>query len=607
MKGFFGILQLNTGNFTAALSKYHKTSVGHKTKDYFIRDTILLESFGSPFAAHSNFPDLQFIGWCRLDNSTELQSKLNLSPNSIEEEIILAAYQQWGDACVQHFIGDFSFAIWDNDKQTLLLAKDQLGIRPLFYIEQEGLLYFGTSIPILKSALLQQPILNERYIATELRHYPQEVEDTFFKDIKRLKPAHYITLSAGNTFKEIRYWELNKIDLSQCRKKEDYYTLLRSTLEIAIKSRIRAKKTIGCQLSGGMDSSAIAVLLSRLMDKKDLHTYSFVLDETTRPYSENGVDEQGTQNEIISYADLFLENHHPITSFHYKDAYEEINQKNNIMGGFANSDCGWQDSLYKKAANHNQLEVVFSGFPGDEGVSQYGDNFFYDYLNDFNFKGLFRFLLDFRRSAISKVIHYYKAKKAKTTVLQYPELQERRNLLSPTSQFYSTLKDSTFYFDPSFKSWQKKQICRSHTTLRTESEGAYANQYNIETVYPLADIRLLEIMYSLPADLFKPKPYNRALFRNMCIGILPDKVRLQSKNSGATTLAFAHYWIHTKAAQLKKYQIKNHTGLMLSEDDYLKEEAESEMMKMYRYNTLKELDYLIDLNLPSNYTTSLPK
>ena len=69
-------------------------------------------------------------------------------------------------------------------------------------------------------------------------------------------------------------------------------------------------------------------------------------------------------------------------------------------------------------------------------------------------------------------------------------------------------------------------------------------------MYPLADIRLLEIMYSLPADLFKPKPYSRALFRNLAIGILPEKVRLQPKRSGAKTLAFADYWIHTKSAEL---------------------------------------------------------
>lgn len=601
MKGFFGILNLNKGDFDNATAKYLNTNLLDNKNTPYITNEILLEDFSDSISKNNPLSNLQFVGWCRLDNIDELQLQLNLAKDIEEKEVIVNAYQKWGKDCVVHLIGDFSFAIWDETKKELFLAKDQMGIRPLFYIEQDGVLYFGTTIPAIKSALLKKPELNEEYIAKELRNYPQKVEDTFFKTIKRLKPANYISITVGEEIKEVRYWELGTVDLSHCKTNKDYYALLRTTLEKAIKDRIRGKKNIGCQLSGGMDSSAIAVILSRIMDKKKLHTYSFVLDETTKTYSDNGIDEQGTQEEIINYADLIRENHHHITSFHYKDVFEELAKKNEVMGGYTNSDAIWQDSLYKVAAEQNQIEIIFSGFPGDEGISQNGNNYFYDYLNEFNLKGLFRFLVDFRRGAILKTIHYYRAKKAKTTALDYSEIQEKRSLLNPNCKFYRELKDKSFAFNPSFKSWQKKQICRAHTALRTESEGAYANQYGIETVYPLADIRLLAIMYSLPAELFRPKPYSRALFRNLAIGILPDKVRLQPKRSGAKTLAFADYWIFTKAEELKNYAIKNHTGLMITEKEYLKKEAENELMKMKRFNNLKEMDYLIDLNLSDNY------
>lgn len=597
MKGFFGILNLNNGNFQEVTNKYLNTKSLKKENISLLTDEILLEDFANPVSKNNSFTDFQFVGWCRLDNIEELKLQLQLSENPEEQEVILKSYQQWGKDCVKHFIGDFSFAIWNEAKKELFLAKDQMGIRPLFYIEQDGLLYFGTTIQVIKSALLKKPELNEAYIAKELLNYPQEVEDTFFASIKRLKPAHYISIAPKKQIEEVRYWELGTVDLIHCKNNEDYYRLLRTTLTTAIKDRIRGKKNIGCQLSGGMDSSAIAVILSRIMDKEKLHTYSFVLDETTKTYSDNGIDEQGTQEEIINYADLNRKNHHHITSFHYKDVFEELAKKNEVMGGYANSDAIWQDSLYKVAAEQNQVEVIFSGFPGDEGVSQNGNNYFYDYLNDFNIKGLFQFLLDFRRGAILKTINYYKAKKARTTALNFSEIQEKRNLLNPNSKLYNELKDSSFAFNPSFKSWQKQQICRAHTALRTESENSYANQYDVETVYPLADIRLLEIMYSLPAELFKPKPYSRALFRNLAIGILPDKVRLQPKRSGAKTLAFADYWIHTKSEELKNYKLKNHTSLMISEEEYLKKEAENELMKMKRLNNLKEMDYLIDLNI----------
>lgn len=597
MKGFFGILNLNNGNFQEITNKYLNTKSINNTNISLQSDKILLEDFANPIPENNPIPDLKFAGWCRIDNIDALQSQLQLSDDAQEKEIIVAAYQQWGKDCVKHFIGDFSFAIWDEIKKSLFLAKDQMGIRPLFYMEQDGLLYFGTTIPSIKIALLKKPELNQEYIAKELRNYPQEVEDTFFAAIKRLKPAHSITITPGKKIEEVRYWELNTVDLSYCKNNEDYYSLLRKTLTTAIQSRIRGKKNVGCQLSGGMDSSAIAVILSCIMDKEKLHTYSFVLDETTKAYSDNGIDEQETQEEIISYADLIRENHHHITSFHYKDVFEELKKRNEIMGGFANSDCIWQDSMYKLAAEQNHVEVIFSGFPGDEGISQNGNNYFYDYLNEFNFKSLFQFLIDFKRSAILKTIHYYRAKKAKTTVLNYHKVQKKRNLLNPNSKLYTELKDSSFAFNPSFKDWQKQQICRAHTSLRTESEGTYANQYGIETVYPLADIRLLEIIYSLPTDLFKPIPYSRALFRNVCLGILPEKVRLQFKRNGAKTLAFVHYWKQIKSEELKNYNIINHTGLMISTEEYEQQEGESELKKINRFNTMKEIDYLINLNI----------
>jgi asparagine synthase (glutamine-hydrolysing) len=600
MRGFFGILNINNGDFKSAKEKYELGKADFDKKPTLQNNTIFIDDFATLVPLEIFESDLNYVGWSRLDNINELQNLLNLNSNAQEQEVILAAYQKWGVDSVKHLIGDFSFVIWDDSTKTLFLAKDQMGIRPLFYIEQNGLLYFGSTISAIKSALLEHPMLNETYIAKELCNYQQHLEDTFYKDIKRLKPAHCISIATGKTIEEIRYWELSAIDLSHCKNKEDYYELLRNALKTAIQSRIRGKSTVGCQLSGGMDSSAIAVLLSRLMDKNQLHTYSFVLDDKTRSYSDSGIDEQGTQEEIISYASLIKENHHHVTSFHYKDVFEELNTRNKVMGGLANSDAVWQDSMYKKASNENQVQVMFSGFPGDEGVSQNGNNYFYDYLNYFNAKGLYQHLLDFRLNGIKDFINYYRSKIAKTTHLYYSKVQKQRNLLNPNSKFNSKLIDTTFPFHPSFKGWQKQQICRPHTTLRAESEGSYANQYDIETVYPLADIRLLEIVYSLPAELFKPKPYSRALFRNLAIGILPDKVRLQPKSSGAKTLAFADYWMRTKANELKNYSLINHTGLLISEEEYLKKEHESELMKTKRLNTLKEIDYLIDLNLPAS-------
>ncbi len=600
MKGFFGIINLGNGYISNSKELFlgdYPEIAGFKKLD---SDKIFLTGMHPDFPPLTldEFPDLTFAGWCRLDNLDLLQTELGLGQSSEEPELILHAFKKWGAECVTYFIGDFSFVIWDHANESLFLSKDHLGVRPLFYLTNKDLFFFSTNITLIKKALSEILPLNEIFIAKELKNFSQEVEMTFFKDIHRLKPAHYLNFSSGKPIKETQYWDLKKIDLSFCKKDEDYFNLLRETLTAAISCRLRGKNTIGCQLSGGMDSSAIAVLLSRLINKEDLHTYSFVLDDFTKGFSETGIDEKDTQEEIIRYADLIKENHHQVKRFHFKDAFEEFQKRNEVMGGLGPDDAIWQDSLFKMAAEDQGIEVIFSGFPGDEGISDYGTRYFYEYIYERDIFGLFQYLVDFRRGGIIRIQEYFKAKKIGSTILDYSTILEKRNLLSPSADFNQTLLDETFKFKTSYKELLKFNICSPDTTLRLESEVSYANQYNMETVYPLADIRLLEIVYSLPIHLFKPKPYNRAVFRNVCKGILPDKVRLQKKNNGAYTLAFYDYLEKRKQEELKDYEVLNHTGLLISEEEFLKKADESKMSRIQRLNFRKEVDYIIGLNWP---------
>ncbi len=539
-----------------------------------------------------------FVGWCRLDNKDNLCSLMQLPSSTDEPGVIIRAWQIWGPQCVEHFIGDFSFVLWDSVSQQLFMAKDQLGIRPLFYYQQNGLFIFATTIALIKSALDHVPALNEYYIARELRNYPPSVEETFFKEIHRLSPAHYLIKGKDKHVEIKRYWELTKMKMDQHLTNDEYLTILGKQLNESILCRIRNKKTIGCQLSGGMDSSAIAVLLSRLTDKDSIHTYSFILSDKTRAFSERGIDEKETQQLILDYAGLNRSNHHEIEEFHYSSVFEQMQTQIRVMGGYAGTDCIWQDTLFKKAAETG-VEVSFSGFPGDEGMSNPGGMYYYDYIYHCDILGLLSHLWHFRLGGVRQLLNYIRFAISGTYAPNYKAIQKTRDRLNSNSSYAKTLKDDSFRFYPGYKKWMKSQMCRPHTCHRTESEGAYANQYGIETVYPLADIRLLQLVYSLPVRLFRPKPYTRALFRNLCIGILPDKVRMQPKFSGAMTLAFAEYWKKTQAEELKDYKLKNHTGLMIETDGFDKFDDESESLKSFSIN-VKKMDYMIDQHYCTN-------
>ena len=530
---------------------------------------------------------------CRIDNREELYQKLSLTGDIFgeqaisDQEYILKTYEKYQEECVKHLIGDFSFVIWDKQEQKLFMAKDHLGIKPLFYLLNDDILVFSTSIIGIKAAFKEHLPIDQLYVAYNLKNCPPPVDLTFFEDIHRLQPAHTCVFFIEKGLKpEIRYWDLEALDISTFKTDDERLMELRRLFEQAVKSRTRTTKNIGCQLSGGLDSSAIAVLASRMVDKSRLHTYSFVLNNKTRGYSKLGIDEQDTQKTIIDYATLKTANHHPIEEFHFKDVYEEMEYSNRILGGYANSDTIWQASLFKEAKK-NDVGISFSGFPGDECVSNSGQRFYYEYFYHKDFKKIVSLLVDYKLRAIKWMVKYVISK-----IKGYDIRTEKRDFLKADSPFQNTIKTTFGVFYPSFKKYLKAEITRAHTCLRTESEGAYALVHGIETVYPLADIRLVTFAYSLPVEMFKPKPLSRMLFRNLCTDILPKSVRTQPKNNGAMTLAFAEFWKEKQWREFQTYGLQDSFHMFSIPDEINHNDftQKLDLVKLYK------ADFLIEKN-----------
>lgn len=608
MSHFFGCIGLNPQmkvsevgfQMTHSMSFFQGDAIGtYQTNEVFVCNKFLLntpESVNTTSICQNERYVL--AATCRIDNRDEIAAKISLeNPHGkSDHEYILAAYTFYQEKCVEHLIGDFSFVVWDKQEQTLFMAKDHLGIKPLFHYCDENYLLFSTSIHTIKSVQGTNLELDELYIARELKNFSPTFEDTFFEHIKRLKPAHFIKFNPENKIiHEQKYWELTLMDISAFKTEEEIYDELRRLFTQAVVCRTRTTKNIGCQLSGGLDSSAIAVLLSRNIDKNRLHTYSFVLSDKTRPYSEKGIDEQETQKIIIEYADLKCENHHKIEEFDYRDVFEELELCNLIMGGYANTnaDAIWQDSMFKKAGENN-VGYIMSGFPGDECVSNNGNLYYYDYLGNKNWDEVFRLIKIERLSGIKKIGTYYKSKYLGTYVRGYRDIQNQRNLLNPDSPYNELLKvdKESFKFYPTFKEYLKNQVCRPHTCHRTESEGLYALQYKMEVVYPLADIRLVQFVCSIPTYMFAPSLYKRKVFRNISIGILPDSVRLQKKHNGALTFAFLEYWTKKQLNELGDYIVQDSLKMIVQD----KFSFGNPLVTLLRSLLIKKIDFLINTN-----------
>jgi asparagine synthase (glutamine-hydrolysing) len=202
-----------------------------------------------------------------------------------DTETIVHAYEEWGGACVDRLRGMFAFAIWDGPRRRLLLARDRLGVKPLYWAETGGRLLFGSEIKaILESGYLSAEADESRLSELLSTRYLSGPE-TLFKGIYRLLPGHTLTYEDGRI--AIRqYWDIPAgchDDRLAAMSDGALVQRFRELLEESVRIRLMADVPLGMFLSGGLDSSAIAALMARMIDRP-LQTFTVAFSE--RAYSE---------------------------------------------------------------------------------------------------------------------------------------------------------------------------------------------------------------------------------------------------------------------------------------------------------------------------------
>ncbi len=206
----------------------------------------------------------------------KLISKGHQFRTGTDTEVILKAYREYGRECIQHFNGMFAFAIWDEREQILFLARDRIGIKPLYYyVQEDGTFIFASEIKAILKAVGKPPRVKSELIDQYMSFGYVPGEETLHEGIKRLLPGHYAVLK-NNSLSIEKYWELtfnNDVD-----KGFDYYLdNSKDLLNSAIDLRLRSDVPLGIFLSGGIDSSAVVGLLAERVSEP-LKTFSIAYD-----------------------------------------------------------------------------------------------------------------------------------------------------------------------------------------------------------------------------------------------------------------------------------------------------------------------------------------
>ncbi len=318
-----------------------------------------LSSGAQPMYSSDRHKVLVFNG--EIYNYLELKEELSALGHRFETtsdtEVLIKAYEQWGYDCQNKFNGMWAFALWDETKQELFLSRDRIGEKPLHYAVFEESFVFASEIKSILSFGVPKVIreeLVEIYLA--LTNIP--APDTFYKDIYKLMPGHYLVVKEG-TVSEKSYWQFPQCaEKTMITDKKLVCETFESLLTDAVRIRMRSDVPFGAFLSGGLDSSAIVSIMAGIS--------SFPVNTFTIGFDNKDFDESELAKEV---SDKFGTGHHrgTVVPDSFKDAINRV--AHHYDEPFGDSSAIPTDFVSRYASQ--KVKMVLTGDGGDEALSGY--------------------------------------------------------------------------------------------------------------------------------------------------------------------------------------------------------------------------------------------
>lgn len=469
----------------------------------------------------------------RLDNREELARRLYMTDRPLngitDSDFIQAAYGKWGEDCPRHLLGDFAFAIWDEREKKLFCARDHLGIKPFYYHVTDRLFVFSDDIRALVAHPHVPKDFNEEAIAVYLKKagllHPTI---TFFKGIDKLPPASSLSVRVDR-IKTTTYWAAENSPDIRLGSLDDYSGLLKDLLREAVDTRLSSDYPIASHLSGGLDSSAIAVMASRELGKRNrtLHAYNWVQapsDDDDPNHHEWANSRRIAQLENISHHHLELD------ELMLSDIFSSCDLATNDSADL------WYEFPLRKIAADQGIRTMLSGWGGDELISYAGGGYYAEAF--------------WRNRSFSIVSELYEISKRGKAPWRRFLGSCYRNLFLPVipDAFYCHFPrvncsdlGSAELIDPGFlqKLKQHRSFGESiprigvrdcqlgllhygHIVSRTESWAASSKRMDYR--YPLLDKRVVEFALGIPGDLYLRKGKGRYIFRQAIADLLPADI-----------------------------------------------------------------------------------
>ncbi|MFQ5685616.1 MAG: asparagine synthase (glutamine-hydrolyzing) [Candidatus Scalindua sp.] len=397
-----------------------------------------------------------------LELRNELKTKGHVFKTDSDTEAIVHAYEEFGDDCVVKFNGMFAFALWDSKKSQLMLARDRLGIKPLYYAFHNNNIYFASEI----NAILTIPEFKRQLNLNSLHNYFGGMvaigEETAFHDIYRFPPAHIAWIKDGKLHKK-RYWNLQflpKNDKSEDELCEEFQALF----DDAVRIQLRSDVPLGVFLSGGIDSAAVAERAIHHLGKLKTFSLGFLEEDDGEvpnelEYARKTADYLGTEHYEFKLEGDMVRKHSKETIESFGDLYS-----------------GPTPQYFIAELARKHVKVVLSGLGGDELFGNYDRPRRFEH--NMGKSSLFLFRCLDRNEVIEKIFK----KCFKNTPGKLGQIIRRS--ISP-GEVYSNRAEAIF------KKKQRESILNRDIISQLDNEmrceAIYQDMFNDVYSFPLAD------------------------------------------------------------------------------------------------------------------------
>ena len=461
-------------------------------------------------------------------NYIELRKKLikkgHTFATSSDTEVLLKAYVEYGEECVQHFNGMWAFAIWDEKSQKLFLSRDRFAEKPLYYFQDNDGFYFASEIKAIQSLLHKQLKVNYEYMKRYLVYgykFLQKTPQTFFQGISEIDFASNATIDSNINFVQYKYWQPKSIQKQMTMDEAiegSRYHLLES-----LKLRLRADVPLAFCLSGGVDSASLASIAKKKFNY-DVATFS-IIDS----------DERYNEYENIKATIDDLDCKHTMIHLNFENTFERLQDLVAYHGSPVATISYLIHSMLTEKISDQGYKISVSGTAADELFTGYYDHFnlhLYEMRNHSQFD---EYLKDWQDHTGNFVTNPY----LKNPKLYFKDQSIRDHIHLDSSEFASFLTEDysieiteSNYTSSLLRNRMLNELFHESTSVILLEDDLNSMMRSIENRSPFLDVNLFDFANSIPNEYLIHNGYGKHVLRESMNGILNDQVRLDRRKKG---------------------------------------------------------------------------